>query len=488
MNVLHLPGLEMLILIPLLGALTVKRISTPDRAQKFCVAVTVLTLVWALGVWVDFSWLGTFEAHDRWDLVAQIVGDEVLVIDQLSAPLLPLTALLYLMTAIATLRTKFRRYSFAGLLASEAVLLATLSCKNPWGIIALLAVGTVFPYLELRAGRMPTRVYTLHMTLFVVLLVAGGILLEVQGPGSIVALVLLMGAILIRCGIVPAHCWMADLFEQVSFGTALLFVTPMVGVYAAMRLVLPIAPEWALQGIALASLFTAVYAAGLALVQRDARRFFCYLFISHSALVLVGLEIATPKGLTGALSLWLSASLAMAGFGLTLRSLEARMGRLSLAKYHGLYQHTPTLAAFFLLTGLASVGFPGTFGFVGMELLLDGAVGVYPLVGMAVVLAAALNGIAMVQAYFRLFGGPGHVASISLRCRTPERIAVLTLAALILGGGLFPQPGLSSRHRAAMEVIEAREKLATTVSAAEQLAQAQTTDDEHSTSTLSAER
>jgi NADH-quinone oxidoreductase subunit M len=48
---------------------------------------------------------------------------------------------------------------------------------------------------------------------------------------------------------------------------------------------------------------------------------------------------------------------------LSLRALEARHRRLSLAGFHGLYEHTPALAVCFLLTGLASVGFPGTFGF-----------------------------------------------------------------------------------------------------------------------------
>ena len=49
---------------------------------------------------------------------------------------------------------------------------------------------------------------------------------------------------LVRCGTVPAHCWVTDWFEHTSFGIALLFVTPLAGVYAAVRLVLPIAPDW----------------------------------------------------------------------------------------------------------------------------------------------------------------------------------------------------------------------------------------------------
>ena len=210
-----------------------------------------------------------------------------------------------------------------------------------------------------------------------------------------------MAAVLVRNGILPMHCWMTDLFEHATFGTALLFVTPMVGTYAAMRLVFPIAPGWMLHGIASLSLVTALYAAGMALVQREARRSFCYLFLSHSSLVLIGLEMATPIGVTAALCMWLSLTLSMAGFGLTLRAIEARTGRLSLDKFHGLYSHTPRLAAFFLITGLASIGFPGTVGFLGTELLVDGMVFSFPLAGVAVVIAGALNGLAVLQFYFR---------------------------------------------------------------------------------------
>src|SRR5262249_50234126 len=154
------------------------------------------------------------------------------------------------------------------------------------------------------------------------------------------------------------------------------------GVYLAVRLVLPIAPDWLLQSIGLFSLATAVYAAGMAVVQREARRFFAYLFLSHASLGLVGLELHTTTSLTGALALWVSVALALSGFGLTLRALEARFGRLSLADFHGLYEQSPMLAVCFLLTGLASVGFPGTLGFVATELLVDGAVEVNLYVGV----------------------------------------------------------------------------------------------------------
>lgn len=459
MTELHLPWLELAILLPLFGSLVVSQLHDGDRARRFGLAFSGAVLLCTLGAWQDFLTLSAFEAHDRWDIVRQVFHRDVLVIDELSAPLLPLAALLYFLTQLATLRTKVHRFSFASTLFSESVLLATFSCRLPWALIALLAVGTIPPFFELRRRARPQRVYVLHMGLFVVLLVAGQLLLDRNGTATsppLTAILLLTAAVLLRNGIAPVHCWKTDLFEHASFGTALLFVAPMVGVYAAMRLVFPVAPDQVLRSIAVLSLVTSVYAAGMALVQTEARRFFTYLFLSHSSLVLVGLELATPIGLTGALCVWLSVGLSLGGFGLTLRSVESRTGRLSLGSFHGLYEHTPMLAAFFLLTGLASIGFPGTIGFVGTELLVEGAVQAFPWVGMLVVIAAALNGLAVLHAWFRIFTGRKHPGTIDLRCRLPERFAVLVLTLLIIGGGLYPQPGVSSRYHAAVELGRAR--------------------------------
>ena len=457
---LHLPWLELTIITPLIGAIVICRLGDPEVARKRTLIVTGLTLFFALGAWEDFSTLHTFEAHDHWDVISPMLGDDAVVIDELSAPLLPLAALLYFLTTLSTLRTKVRRFPFAWTLGSLTLVLAMLSCRSPWGVIGLLAAQAIPPAVELRARGRSMRVFLIHMALFIGLLAGGWAMIDAEGPKaehSIWAIGMLIAAVLVRSGCVPVHCWMTDLFENATLGTALLYVTPMAGAYAAVRLVLPVAPDWALQAIALLSLFTAVYAAGMALVQREARRFFVYLFLSHSSLVLIGLEVVTPIGLTGGLCVWLSVGLSLAGFGLTLRALESRTGRLSLVDYHGLYEHTPSLATFFLLTGLASIGFPGTVGFIGAELLVEGATDVYPYVGMLVVFAAALNGIAVLHAYFRLFTGTEHTASIPLNARTPEKVAVLALSALVIGGGLWPQPGVASRYHAATETMARRE-------------------------------
>lgn len=456
---LHFPWLEFSILLPLLGALACALLPTPEAAQRVATAISVVTLLFTAGEWYDFSLMNTFQAHDHWDMIQWIFRHDYFVIDELSAPLLPLTALLYLMTIFSTLRTKLGRFSFSLTLLSESIVLATLSCHSPWMIITLLSLACVPPWVELSRRGASTKIFSIHMGLYIILLVVGWSLTdEAGGPKSagLLPATLLTVAVLLRAGVVPVHCWMTDLFEHASFGTAILFVAPMTGAYAVMHLVLPFGPSWAMRSIAVLSLVTAVYAAGMATIQNDARRFFCYLFLSHASLVLCGLEIVDTIGLTGALCVWISVGISLGGFALTLRSVEARIGRVALDRYHGMYEHTPTLAGLFILTGLASIGFPGTLGFVGMELLIEGAVGVFPFVGLAVLLAATLNGIAIMRAYFRIFTGRRFQTTAILRSRASERFALLVLTFLVLGGGLWPQPGVASRHHAAQELLRLR--------------------------------
>jgi NADH-quinone oxidoreductase subunit M len=462
MKFLALPWLEMAIGVTLFGSIFVSLVRGPDRAYRWALVFTGASFVAAFMAWLAF-YLGTPA-----DMIRQaspqkfLFGRQLLGLDELSSPLVPAVALLHLLTALSTARTHMRRFSFSWSLAAESIRLATFSCAEPWILIGLLSLSTLPPYVELLNRGRPTRVYVLHMALFVGLLVLGWSAVGLSGQASGIApwwaTVPLLLAILVRCGTVPAHCWLTDWFEHASPGIALLYVTPLSGVYAAVRLVLPIAPGWVLASIGLLSLFTAVYAAGMATIQRETRRFFAHLFLSHSSLVLVGLELHSQLSLTGCFCLWFSVILSLGGFGLTLRALEARYGRLSLSDFHGLYEHSPTLAVCFLLTGLASVGFPFTLGFISTELLVDSAVEASPYVGIAVVAAAALNGIAVVRAYFLLFTGARHFSTMSLILGRRERIAVLTLSALILGGGLFPQPGVMSRERAAEEVLEVRLK------------------------------
>lgn len=459
MTIMGLPWLELAILTAVIGSLVVGLMRIPRRAAAWGMGFMGGVFVFAFLAWLSFSLGGTAAPslgaviQERW------LGRVVFRLDELSAPMVPSLALLHFLTGVATARSRMRHFSYSWSLGSEAIRLAMFSCVASWTLVALLVLCTLPPYFELVNRGRPTRVYVLHLTLFNALLIVGWSLVEMRGrDGGNLGweLLPLMMAILVRCGTVPAHCWVTDWFEHASFGNALLFVAPLVGVYAAARLVLPIAPEWVLRGIGIASLVTAVYAAAMATIQRDTRRLFAFLFLSHASLVLVGLELFTELSLTASLCVWFSVILSLGGFGLTLRALESRCGRLSLAEFHGLYSQAPSLAVCYLLTGLGCVGFPGTLGFISTELLVDSAVEYSPWVGVAVVGAGALNGIAVLRGYFSLFTGVRHAASISLRIVPRERFAVLTLSALILGGGLFPQPGVLTRYRATLALLAER--------------------------------
>jgi NADH-quinone oxidoreductase subunit M len=462
MTELNLPWLELCVLIPFLGALWVSRLREPKTTRIHALVFSILTFAVATGTWIDFIQSRASVAEDRYHLTKMLFGRELWQIDEISAPLLPLAALLFSLTTIATVRTKARRFSFQWTLLSEALLLATFCCNQtePWLLITLLALGSLPTYFELLGRGRATTMFVAYQGIFVVLMVVGWSVVEAEGRQekvhTLMAIIPLLTAVLIRTGIVPFHGWVPDLFEKSSFGSALLFVTPLVGVYAAARLVLPIAPDWVMRSMAVLSIVTAIYGGGLALVQTEGRRLFSFLYISHAAVILVGLEMVTVQGLTGALCVWISVALSLTGFGLVLRAVEARRGRVQLDSYHGLYEHMPMLAISFLLTGLASVGFPGTMGYVGGELLVDGAVQTFRLAGLAIVIAAALSGIAVVRAYFLVFTGTRHVTSVSLKMGRREKIAILTLITILLAGGIFPHMNIAARHHAAVQLLEHR--------------------------------
>lgn len=457
MTLTDLSWLEASILVPVIGAAACWWYRGTAAAARCGLGFAAATLVCTLLAWASFE----MGASPTVELAPMIFGKQVLKIDELSAPLLPLLALLHFLIVLATSGAKLAQISYPILLVTEAVRLGVFAVAEPWPLIALFSVSAFLPYLELRAEGKRTRLYLFHMLAVVWLVVLGWALVEddlaVHVQPSL-ACIPLLAAVLIRSGTVPAHLWVADLFDKSLFSTAVLYVTPIVGMYAAVRLVLPFCPAWMLDGIGVFSVVTAAYAAGMSLVQREPRRFFAYLFLSHASLILVGLELHTPTALTGALALWYSVALSLAGLGLTLRAVEARYGRLDLTRYHGLYEHSPSLAVCFLLTGLASVGFPGTMGFVAAELLVYEAVGVNLVVGVVIVLTAALNGIAVLRVYFLIFTGGRHLSAVSLSITPRERFAVLVLASLILGGGLLPQAWLHSRHLAAEQLLETRNR------------------------------
>src|SRR4051812_1229999 len=164
MNLWTVPWLEAAVVVPVLGALWVNRFRDAVAAFRWGLAFTGATLACALLAWLRFHF---GPAEGGWSMQPRLFGGQPFALDVVNAPLIPLVALLHFLTALATGRTKMRRFSLSWSLAAEAVRLAGFACTDPWLLVGLLVAGTVPGYVELRNRRQPTRVYVVHMALFV---------------------------------------------------------------------------------------------------------------------------------------------------------------------------------------------------------------------------------------------------------------------------------------------------------------------------------
>lgn len=388
-------------------------------------------------------------------------GEAIVRIDTLSAVLLPFAAALWLLTVAVTPRAALDRgglrrtalatlITLASFLTESAVVLVLLSVASVWAFLAALSDP---------AHRHQRRVAAAYLGTSTLLFGGGVALLISPGAQGTIAetagLWLIVIAALMRKGIVPFHAWVPEVFDHGRLGPAILFNAPQLGAYVMVILIVPRASPEMLRTIAVLALGTAVYGAALALVQDSARRACGYLFVSQSALVMAGLDCTSASALAGGLLVWLSAGLAFAGLARLVLVLEARRGRLDLTTYHGGYERMPVLAVSFLAMGLACTGFPGTLGLVGQELLVNGAVDQFPVMGFAVVIASALTGLAVVRMYFSLFcGRPDPKGYRGL----PRREA-LTFGALVLvlvGFGIAPRPLVDSRFAASEDILRLR--------------------------------
>jgi NADH-quinone oxidoreductase subunit M len=436
-----------------------------ERLRRLAVVSAMATVIVALAISLSPS-LRDFSIRTS-ALTWTAGGEAIIRIDTLSSVLLAFAAGLWLLTVAVTPRVALdrrglRRTALATLLTmvsfltESAVVLLLLSVASVWTFLSALADP---------AHRYQRRVAAVYLGASTLLFAVGvGLLVSPGGQNptmETVAMWLIVVAALVRKGILPFHAWVPEVFDHGRLGPAILFNAPQVGAYMTLVLIVPRASPGMLRAIALLALGTAVYGALLALVQPSARRACGYLFMSQSALVMAGLDCTSVTALAGGLLVWLSAGLGFAGLARCVLVLEARRGRLDLTRYHGGYSRMPVLAISFLAMGLACTGFPGTLGFIGQELLVDGAVDVFPVMGFAIVIASALTGLAVLRMYFSLFcGRPDVLAHPSLRfgLRPREAWTFVALVVALIGLGLAPRPLVDSQFYASDQILQRRQQ------------------------------
>ena len=270
---------------------------------------------------------------------------------------------------------------------------------------------------------------------------------------------LLAFAFAVKGPLAPFHTWMPPALVEGPIGIGMFLVGLKLGVYGFLRFALPLAPDAAADWfwlLAVLAVIAIVYAALIALVQRNLRRLLVFASVSHVGLALLGVFTLNVQGIQGALFVMINAGLASAGLLLLAGFLHARTGSSELSRHRGLARRLPLLASFFLLVGFGAIGLPATSGFVGEFLVLLGASRVHWGLAAVGLLSVILSAAFFLSYFERAFLGPADRAGSGtlrdLDAREAGMAAVVS--ALILWIGLFPAPLLDITSGSVQALVE----------------------------------
>ena len=254
---------------------------------------------------------------------------------------------------------------------------------------------------------------------------------------------LLLAAVVLRKGIFPAHSWVLNAYEHGPLLPNALLFNGHLGALLILRAEstpLESAAQQALDLLAIGALLTALYASVLAIAEQRPRRVLALLSVSQAAFILAGLGSRNVEGITGALVHWMVVAVATTGLVCVLRALEVRCAAVGQTDAPlGLAARAPRLAVFFLVCGLALVGLPGTLGYCAEDMLFHGALASHPFLGIALLVATALNAIHLLRLYSRLFLGRQVRDVAEVPDALPrERWALTACLVFLEAGGLVP--------------------------------------------------
>ncbi|MCH7865466.1 MAG: NADH-quinone oxidoreductase subunit M, partial [Proteobacteria bacterium] len=125
-----------------------------------------------------------------------------------------------------------------------------------------------------------------------------------------------------------------------------------------------------------------------------------------------------------------------------------RIHSRDISAYGGLVHRMPAYAFIFMLFMLASVGLPGTGGFIGEFLVLVGVFQVNPLVAVLAATGLILSAAYMLYLYRRVIFGPLTKDSLAaITDMNAREIAIFApLVVLVIFMGIYPTPFLDVMH------------------------------------------
>jgi NADH-quinone oxidoreductase subunit M len=400
------PVLSALILIPLISMILVIRISSPGNALKLGFGGVILTLAASIYMLFKFdadreTGVQFYEQYQIFGLSYSVGIDGTNILFVLLTTVLAVLALVYTCT---TRRVSDRKH-IACLLGYEAVLIGAFTAMNAmqfwfWCFFELIPV----ILMTFRAGSGQNRRWVVAMLLqhwgsglFMVLagfLMYGfGMMIttdelsfdwlvlkenNVKLEYATLIFFLLFFGFAIRMPLFPFHGWLPVLAEQGTVASVSIFLVSLkLGVYGAMRFLIPLLPEvaeewtWFVVTMGLMGVF---YGALLALMQINIRRLLAFAIISQTGLLVIGVFDFNKYGMEGSILLSITYGLAAAGMFLSLGMIYKRTHTAYIPRLGGIYDMNAAIAVLFVVCALSTMVMPGTPGFDGIHLLLEGTI------------------------------------------------------------------------------------------------------------------
>jgi NADH-quinone oxidoreductase subunit M len=259
----------------------------------------------------------------------------------------------------------------------------------------------------------------------------------------------------------PVHTWLPDAHvEAPTAGSVILAgVLLKMGGYGFLRFSLPMFPLASADFtnlIFVLSAIAVIYTSLVALAQEDMKKLIAYSSVAHMAFVTLGTFTVTLEGLQGAMFQMLSHGIVSGALFLCVGVVYDRLHTREIARYGGLADNMPRYATVFMLFMLASVGLPGTSGFVGEFLSLLGLFQVSTWFCFLAATGLILGAAYMLYLYRRIIFGV--ITRDDVRAMldlSPREIALFApLILLVVWMGIYPSSFLRPMQPTLANLVE----------------------------------
>jgi len=253
-------------------------------------------------------------------------------------------------------------------------------------------------------------------------------------------------AFAIKAPLVPFHTWLPDAGAEAPAGGAALLVGVLdkVGTFGFLRYCLPLFPaasRYFAPTILILSVIGILYAAFLAIGQRDMKRLVAYTSVAHFGFIGLGIFAFTSQSGTGAVLYMVNHGFSTGVLFLVVGLLIARGKSRNVADYGGAAKVAPKLAGVFLLAGLSALALPGMSTFVSEFLVLVGTFTRHKGLAILATTGIILAAIYVLWLYQRTMQGAVNEKVKKFRdLNVREAFAVGPLIAIIIFLGVYPKP------------------------------------------------